>query len=264
MKLTYIWHDCFWLQSDSANVVFDFWKDPTSPSPSEIPAFLKEADKDKPLYVFVSHHHKDHYSKRIFEWHSLFSDIRYIISDDTARHARHILNPGSLYSGPKPSPSAVTVLKPGESFSDRLITIHAFASTDIGNSYAVSLDGMTYFHAGDLNAWIWKDSSTSSGVEESLSDFGKILDSILMKYQSFDFVMFPVDSRIGRDYFTGAKLFVRVFDVRHFFPMHFELGEDAHQIRKFHLDAAKTELYMNPHDGEYICLQMPYSSFSRG
>lgn len=29
MKLTYIWHDCFWLQSDSANVVFDFWKDPT-------------------------------------------------------------------------------------------------------------------------------------------------------------------------------------------------------------------------------------------
>lgn len=259
MILSYIWHDCFWLQTKSANVVFDFWKDPLAPS-GAIPDFIKNADKGKALYVLVSHHHKDHYSKRIFEWQKLFADIHYILSEDTARHARHIINPESLYSGPRPE--NVTIIKPGECYHDENITINAFASTDIGNSYAIELDGKSFFHAGDLNAWIWKDESTDEEVEKSISDFVEILSDIADRYPAIDYAMFPVDSRIGRDYFTGASLFVRKINVRHFFPMHFGLGENPRQQLRFQLDAAKVDLYRNRAYGEYICLQTPYSQFA--
>jgi len=251
------------MQTARANIVFDFWKDPFC-SPDEIPMFIQECDKKKPLYVLVSHHHKDHYTKKIFEWDSLFCKIHYIISKDTAKFSRHILNPDSLYKGFRPRPDDITVLKPDEVFNDGVIKVEAFQSTDIGNSYAISIDGMTVFHAGDLNAWIWKGESTEEEVRTVTSEYEKIIDSICSAYPSFDYVMFPVDSRIGAEYFRGAEIFVSRINVGHFFPMHFGLGETAEQKIGYRLDAAKAELYMNPLRGEYICLQAPYSSFAKG
>lgn len=260
MEIRYIWHDCFFISSESANLVFDFWMDPLTKNGS-MPLFIQNADKNKPFYVFVSHHHKDHYSKRIFEWHSLFNDIHFIISKDTAKYARHILSENSIYKGQKPESSQVCVLTPGETYSDSVISVDAFGSTDIGNSYAVKIDGKTIFHAGDLNAWIWKDESTLQEIEKALNDYESILENILLKHSRFDYVMFPVDSRIGSDYFTGAKTFVRKFDVSHFFPMHFGLGESTEEQLKYQLDANRFTEYANPYRGEYISLQSPYSTF---
>lgn len=250
------------LSLKEANIVFDFWKDVLSPGKG-IPSFLDRLDKDKPLYVVVSHHHKDHYTKRIFEWGKIFRRIHYVLSSDTARYARHILNPDSIYLGPKPAPETVTVLSPGESFSDGRIAIKAFSSTDIGNSYILQAEGKTYFHAGDLNAWVWKDESTEEEIAKSIRDFETIADGIAAEYPTIDYAMFPVDSRIGRDFFTGAYIFVRKIDVRHFFPMHFGLGETPEQQRKFETDASDISAYMNKDRGEYICLQAPYSAFGK-
>ncbi|MCM1139801.1 MAG: MBL fold metallo-hydrolase [Muribaculum sp.] len=258
-KLTYIWHDCFVFENDEVAIVFDYWKDPLS-KPGEMPLFLKNIGIGKRLYVVVSHHHKDHYVKEIFSWSHHFSEVRYILSKDTAKFARHILSPDSLYIGAKPDPSIVTVLKPGESFSDGFISVEAFGSTDIGNSYAINAGGTTLFHAGDLNAWIWKDESTEEEVKLELKKYTDILSDIAAKYPRFDLAMFPVDSRIGTDYFTGARLFVRAIDVAHFFPMHFGLGTPDEQQR-YQLNAAAVERYANPERGEYICLQSPYSCF---
>lgn len=261
MTLEYIWHDGFFLETDDATIVFDFWKDPTV-RPNELPRFIEWADKDKPLYVVVSHHHKDHYTKRIFAWHSLFKKIRYILSADTAKAARHILTPNSIYAGPKPPEDIVTVLSPGGVFDDGTVRIEAFPSTDIGNSYVLTLDGDIFFHAGDLNAWIWKDESTEEEVKKALSEYNDIVDMIATKYPRMDYAMFPVDSRIGTDYFTGAKIFAEKIDVGHFFPMHSGLGESRAEIEKRMIDASRTDLYANKKRGEYICLQTPYASFS--
>ena len=260
IKLTYIWHDCFVFENDEVAIVFDYWKDPFS-KPGEIPTFLKNMDIGKRLYVVVSHHHKDHYAKDIFSWCHLFSDVRYILSKDTAKFARHILSPDSVYNGVKPASESVTVLSPGDSFSDGLLSVEAFGSTDIGNSYALKIGETTIFHAGDLNAWIWKDESTEEEVRTELKRYTDILTGIAEKYPRFDLAMFPVDSRIGTDYFTGARLFVRAIDVARFFPMHFGLGTPEEQ-QKYQLDSAAVESYANPERGEYICLQSPYSSFA--
>lgn len=262
-KITYIWHDCFVVSLHELTIVFDFWKDPTTES-KKIPIFITQADKSKPLYVFVSHHHKDHFTKQIFEWENLFEKVTYIISEDTALHIRHLLSPGSIYKGHKPERTNIVILKSGESFTDSLILVKAYGSTDIGNSYYVKTcqkNSESFFHAGDLNAWLWKDESTQQEVEASLSDFMKIINRIREQHSMIDFVMFPVDSRIGTDYFTGAQIFVREIFVKHFFPMHFSLGENETEKNVLAQDASKLELYANKERGEYICLLSPYSSF---
>lgn len=259
-KLTYIWHDCFVYETPELMIVFDYWKD-IKQSSDKTPLFIQNAVKTKPIYVLVSHHHKDHYSKQIFEWGKLFPNIKYILSKDVAKYTRHIINPESIYKGTRPTAESIVVLSEGDTYSDNLMTVKAYGSTDIGNSYIVSLHDQTIFHSGDLNAWIWKDESTEEEVKKALDDFESILEKIAIGHEKIDIAMFPVDSRIGSGYYTGAKIFVRKLDVKHFFPMHFGLGDTPEEQQKYQLDATCVDKYANPERGEYICLQSPYSSF---
>lgn len=260
VTITYIWHDCFVISLNAMTLVFDYWRDPLSRE-GELPSFLKNTDKDRPLYVFVSHHHKDHYNKEIFDWAKYFNHIHFIISGDTARHARHILRQDSLYKGYRPSANQVTVIKPGEIFEIGEISVKAFASTDIGNSYLVNAEGLRIFHAGDLNAWLWVDESTKAEIAQAIGNFKKILDDISASSPQLDIAMFPVDSRIGREYFTGARMFLESIEVGRFFPMHFGLGDESEQ-RRYERDAMKFDLYANHNRGEYIGLSGTYSTYA--
>lgn len=250
IKATYIYHDCFLISTPEADIVFDYWKDPAGAA-----RFLDGRIPGRPLYVFVSHHHKDHFTKEIFLWEQRFPDIRFIISNDTAKAVRYMLREDSVYTGFRPSPSKVTVLRRGESFSDNLLTIEAFGSTDIGNSYLVETAGHRLFHAGDLNAWLWKDESTPQEIKKALGDFNAIVNEVSSATQTLDLAMFPVDSRIGRDYWEGASIFVRKIDVAHFLPMHFCLGETPEERARLKDDASSFELYANPDRGDYIALR---------
>ncbi|MDE6299621.1 MAG: MBL fold metallo-hydrolase, partial [Muribaculaceae bacterium] len=228
----------------------------------ELPRFLKMVDAGKPLYVVVSHHHKDHFTKEIFDWVNYHPDIRYVISEDTAKRIRHILKSDSLYKGNKPNENKVAILKPGDRYSDSLVKITAFGSTDIGNSYLMESEGKKFFHAGDLNAWTWVEESTSEEVEEAISSYEKILNEIALNSSEMDYVMFPVDARIGSGFYTGAKMLSGKIKVKRFFPMHFCLGENENEATAFRLAAADFENYMRKGFGEYIALLSPYSRYA--
>ena len=259
--LTFIWHDCFVYNDENSIVVFDYWKDPVSDNQS-LPRFIATADKDKHLYVVISHHHKDHYNTCVFEWEKYFRNTTYIISKDIKKYSRFIFSETSVFSGYKPDIKNVVALGRGETYEDSRVKIEAYGSTDIGNSYALEVNGVTLFHAGDLNAWLWKDESTPAEIKGALDGFERVITDIAEKHSAFDIVMFPVDSRIGTDYFEGASIFVRKFDVRHFFPMHFCLGETEEERDKYIRDATAIENYANPERGEYICLTSPFSKFA--
>lgn len=260
LKLTYIWHSCFVAETPSWAAVFDFWKDPVAGA-GELPLFLRAIPESKPLYVLVSHHHKDHFTRAIFDWQKVHVNTRYVVSRDVERSVRHLLRPDSMYRGSRPAPESVTVLKPGESWRDSLVEIHAFGSTDIGNSYLLTASGKNIFHAGDLNAWVWKDESTQAEIDAAQREFKAKIAPLASLVEELDFAMFPVDSRIGRDYWEGAAMFVRGLRVKRFFPMHFCLGTDEAEQQRFALDACRFDEYANPEHGEYIALQRPYSVF---
>ena len=113
-------------------------------------------------------------------------------------------------------------LKKGESYSDQNILIEAFGSTDIGISYYIRLNNWSFFHAGDLNNWHWSEESTEEEIEQANTDFLNELDYIKNRITEIDLTMFPVDNRMGMNYYKGAKQFVEQIKTRIFVPMHFD------------------------------------------
>ena len=59
MQLTYIFHSGFSLETDRCILVFDYWMDPAG-------VMLRLLQSPKPLYVFSSHFHEDHFNRDIF------------------------------------------------------------------------------------------------------------------------------------------------------------------------------------------------------
>lgn len=254
LTLTYIYHDGFLLQTPQANIIFDYWKDPEQAEPR----FLQQLDPHKPLYVLVTHHHKDHYNPEIFQWAGKFQKIHYVLSRDTFRAARHFFSPASLYRGLKRiDPGLVSDLAPGDVFDDGTVRIRAFGSTDIGNSYMVTVDGEKVFHAGDLNAWIWKDDSTQSEIDDALAQYDKVLATMEQATTDFQLAMFPVDPRLGTDFWTGAYIFVRRFRVDTFVPMHFTLADQSDRQLEYIALASDFSAYANAEYGEYVALTTP-------
>ena len=68
MKITYIHHSAFLVETESAYLLFDYFQ-------GKLPEFSEE----KPLYVFASHRHPDHFSKVIFELEEKHPKIHYIL-----------------------------------------------------------------------------------------------------------------------------------------------------------------------------------------
>lgn len=71
MKITFIEHSGFMVEIGHTVLLFDYYQ-------GEIPTF----NKDKTLYVFVSHSHADHYNPVIWKLKEQYEKVHYIISDD--------------------------------------------------------------------------------------------------------------------------------------------------------------------------------------
>lgn len=248
MNITFIWHDAFIIEYDECTVLTDFWRLPLHCS--ERLSLLSLINPAKPLYVLISHHHKDHYNPDVFSLASELPDVRYVISSDTARAARKYFDPDGLYRGKnRVSDNLVEVMEPGMEFSDSLLRIEVFGSTDIGNSYVISpltgLDkGMTAFFAGDLNAWTWRDESTEEEVCQAIADCDVVFESIAAAgHRGFDVALFPVDARIGSGYTDGAEMFLRRFSAGVFVPMHFCLGGNERELARFEMAAQQFGRY---------------------
>jgi L-ascorbate metabolism protein UlaG (beta-lactamase superfamily) len=134
MKLTYIFHSGFVLETERTILVFDYWMDPANVMESVL-------QSEKPLYVFSSHFHEDHFTRDIFEWRKHKENITYILSKDILRHRRAGKTEADAW------------LAKGASWSDGLVSVKALGSTDSGVSWIVETEGKRIFHAGDLNNW---------------------------------------------------------------------------------------------------------------
>ena len=252
-SITYIWHNCFVVELNDCILIFDYWVDPDG----RIFDFITP---EKPVYIFVSHHHKDHFNKEIFTWTSLLKNkISYIISNDVARFIKHLLTPRSTYKGKlQIDPKSVTILSEGDSFSDELISVNAFGSTDIGCSYLINHSSTLIFHAGDLNAWILEEKTHLEKTQE-ITDFKHKLSRIAETSTTIDIAMFPIDSRIGCDYAIGADIFLNRFDIKHLIPMHFANCDEALRQRRIDdVHAYKNTITHLSPDTEFHILSKPY------
>ncbi|MTK54430.1 MBL fold metallo-hydrolase [Paludibacter sp.] len=202
MKLTYVFHSCFVIESDDVTFIFDFYKDSAN---NWLTQHLHDF-KGK-VYVFASHAHHDHFNKEILGWSSVRNDIQYVFSKDILTEKQCL-------------PSDGFFLDKGDVYQDDRIYVKAYGSTDQGISFYVEAGGKKIFHAGDLNNWHWKEESTPEEISEVETFYQNELSILAGEVPVLDVAMFPLDPRLGADFADGAILFLQQIKTGLLVPMH--------------------------------------------
>jgi ankyrin repeat protein/L-ascorbate metabolism protein UlaG (beta-lactamase superfamily) len=132
----YIWylrHSGWALKTRSALLVFDYWDDDNPPDEKLLAnGHIKpEEIKGIPTYVFASHDHGDHFDRQILDWRSDIPGITYVFGFETQGEEEIITLPPRTQR--EVGPLSVTTIE----------------SNDAGVGFAVDIDGLTIFHAGD-------------------------------------------------------------------------------------------------------------------
>ncbi len=201
MTVTYYHHSGFSVASGDILLVFDYWRGKASKFPEALGVTPEILARFNEVYVFVSHEHEDHYDGVIYTWDQ-YAPVTWIISDTLPEGARgHRMAKGSEMT-----------------FSDR-VKVKAYGSTDAGVSFLVTLDGMHFFHAGDLNFWHWREVCNARQIQEADEDFrGEVAD---LQGVEIDVAFFPCDPRLGMLFDAGVNYFILTVKPRLLLPMHF-------------------------------------------
>ena len=248
MKLTYLFHSGFVLETTTCYVVFDYWIDPAK-------KVVDLLQTKKPMYVLASHFHEDHFNPNILQWKKTKSNITYILSKDIYRRRRASKGDADVW------------LAKGGTWSNEHLTITAMGSNDSGVSWIVDIEGKRIFHAGDLNNWYARLLNEKPHTWSAFSEEGLCIDpeheekrylgelkDLEKKSSFFDIVMFPIDGRIGNGYTKGGRQFIERFKVGLFVPMHFVVSGSvsAHRMKEF-TDKQGIEFWAICHNGEELC-----------
>lgn len=208
MKVTYMEHSGFLLETKDACFLFDYYK-------GKIP----KMEQNKAIVVFVSHKHYDHYNAEIFNLIKEYPKIQYILEKDIPVK-RHI---SSFEKQGLDLESHITAIKKNMTFTFSLsngkaLQVTTLKSTDIGVAYLLRYDGKTYYHAGDLNLWIWEGET-----EQYNESMGKAYYRQLEKLRdmAIDVAFVPLDPRQEKDAFKGMESFIQYTRTKRIFPMHF-------------------------------------------
>lgn len=189
MKIEYIFHSGFTIETEKYFLVFDYYK-------GDIEL------KDKKTIVFSTHDHPDHYNPQILKWHDKNPQILYVLSSDIA-----VKPDNNIY-----------IMEPYEELKLYDINIKSFGSTDKGLSLLLELEGKSIFFAGDLNWWYWDDDSEQEKIDMERAFKDEISK---IKEHNVDIAFFPVDPRLEENYYLGGKYFIDEIRPSVFIPMHF-------------------------------------------
>ena len=190
MTVTYLYHSGFTVEIDDVMLVFDYYK-------GELP----DTAKDKKLYVFSSHFHKDHFQESIFEWEKDY-DVTYILSKDIRAKG--------------PEGKTIKVRRREEIEIDGM-KIQTLRSTDVGVAFFVRINDMNIYHAGDLNWWHWEE-ETPEYNEKMARDYKK--EILTIEGEKIDLAFLPLDPRLNAAYGWGIDFFMKHTDTKKVFPMH--------------------------------------------
>lgn len=197
MRVRYIFHSGFLVETKESYYLFDYWQGP-----------LPTLAPDKPVTVFASHAHHDHYAPEVFSnlRHAGAKDVYAVLSKDipTKKHPPHVpvcrAYAGSIY--PLPHGGQVETLR----------------STDSGVAYLATCHEGVIYHAGDLNDWTWE--GEPEAVNRQMRDnYRRQIDKL--KGREIDLAFVPLDPRQGAHYAHGLLYFLETTKTKAVYPMHY-------------------------------------------
>lgn len=204
MKVTYLYHSGFLVELEQHILLFDYYK-------GKLPEFSKE----KTIYVFASHKHRDHFDFSIFELFHQYENIHYFLGSDIRLSEKYLERNGI---SPKVKEKLTNI---GAEQNRKLwdIEIKTLKSTDAGVAFCIFCEGKSIYHAGDLNNWHW-EGETEDYNHRMKTAYEKEIDKIVGTHFHAAFV--PLDPRLDKAYGYGMDYFLeRVGDeCDAIFPMH--------------------------------------------
>ncbi len=205
MKVIYLGHSGFLMEWEDIYCLFDYER-----------GTIPELNSDKPLYVFVSHAHGDHYNRSIWGLREKYPVIHYIVSKDVPLSVGQRMKLGLQEADEK----RILRVRADEIYHLQSggLEIKTLRSTDEGVAFLVSYAGKMIFHAGDLNLWTWPGESAKYN-QDMKQRFLREMDKI--KDLPVDVAFFPLDPRQEEDCGKGLEIFNRTAAVKILFPMHF-------------------------------------------
>lgn len=185
MKITHLFHSGVLIELDSHILLFDYYQGNL------------ELNINKPLYIFVSHRHYDHYNPEIFRLNH--PSITYILSSDLRhKYDGHYVDVHQDYH-----------------FDD--VFVKTLLSTDAGCAFIVEVENKTIYYSGDLNWWHWDEESHKDNDYQRMTYMQEI-NSI---NQSFDLSFVVVDKRQKGYYLQGLQYFLTHVRSRYIMPIHY-------------------------------------------
>lgn len=198
MKVTFILHSSYFVELEDCCLLFDYWK-------GEIPY------SDKPLYVFASHHHEDHFSSEVFKEARPGRQVHFILSNDIFQ--RRV---------PEELMEAALFVKPHGTYEIGEMKVATLKSTDDGVAFLIEYGGRRFYHAGDLNCWVWEGAPRwqNDQMREAYRNELRLLEG-----KDIDVAFVPLDPRQDADFDLGMRYFFeaagdKVPGAAHVFPMH--------------------------------------------
>lgn len=198
MQITYIYHSGFLIETADSYYIFDYWK-----------GDLPELAPEKPVVVFSSHAHEDHYEPKIFDLLKAqgMKDIYAVLGKDI---------PKETY------PEGIECLR---TLAHKTFTlphgeqVETLQSTDSGVAFLLTCKEGVIYHAGDLNDWMWDgepEEHNQAMHQFYLREIGRIAD------RHIDVAFVPLDGRQEAYYANGLAGFLNtVKDVTTVYPMHY-------------------------------------------
>lgn len=145
LELHFIGHSGFLCETESCFLLFDYFEGEIPPMPGE-----------KPVFVFASHAHYDHFNEEIFSLSEQYGRrrVQYVLSSDIddIDDIRERLGERIAFMGPH---EARTFSIGGVEGAKRQLCVKTLRSNDSGVAWLLEADGRRIYHAGDLQLWDW-------------------------------------------------------------------------------------------------------------
>lgn len=209
IKIDYLGHSGFFVETDRIMLLFDYCYGDLS--------FLGKEHNDKPLFVFVSHAHSDHYNPEVFSLADTHQKTKYLMSFDIKGSPALTENKDVLYLDADKTYEIEDL--------GRVITLH---STDEGIAFLIKTPSETLFFAGDLHWWDWPGEDPEWLADQEIvfkREIGKLKD------ETIDIAFVVLDCRLENNFDKGLAHILSELHPRHVLPMHF--WEDRSVVERF-------------------------------
>lgn len=195
-----IWHlghSANLLKIDGHLLVFDYPYGTTAMD-EELRHLQPEEIRDEDVYVFISHHHGDHYRRTIFTWKEKIPSVKFILPSYIERR-----------------PNDAILIDPGQTIQLETMKIRAYPSTDKGVAFSIYLNGKHIYFSGDNGFWNQKrDRTPEQYIKEDLATLDRTTP-IDIAFQVCDSLLESMSAGDG-----GITAFAESFQPKILIPLH--------------------------------------------